>query len=209
MRQGPNGQVVDLGAMAPSALPPEVPDPRAVSRDAATSDADLLHRCRDGDAAAWEAVITRYERLVFSVALRNGSSREDAADITQSTFVALLDGIDHIRQHERLGSWLVIVARRHARRTRRRGDREQPWDDPGTGSEDPIQDWERAAWVRSGFRQLAKPCRDLLGALYFDPRSPSYAEIAERLGRAIGGIGPTRARCLEQLRTVLGEDDVA
>ena len=39
-----------------------------------------------------------------------------------------------------------------------------------------------------------------------DPASPSYAIIAERFGRSIGGIGPMRARCLQRLRVLLGED---
>ena len=47
----------------------------------------------------------------------------------------------------------------------------------------------------------------LLLALYFDPAAPSYSEIAERMGRAIGGIGPMRARCLERLRCLVEEDD--
>jgi len=49
-------------------------------------------------------------------------------------------------------------------------------------------------------------CGDLLLALYFDPVTPSYAQVAERLGRSIGGIGPMRARCLQRMRALLGED---
>ena len=39
--------------------------------------------------------------------------------------------------------------------------------------------------------RLAAPCRELLIALYFDPEKPSYAEIAARFDRSVGGIGPT------------------
>jgi hypothetical protein len=42
-------------------------------------------------------------------------------------------------------------------------------------------------------------------ALYFQPERPSYAEVARRLGRPVGSIGPSRARCLKKLRQVLGE----
>lgn len=170
-----------------------------------SSDRYLLRRCRSGDAQAWEALVSRYERLVFSVALRNGVSREDAADVTQSSFIALLDAIDVLRDDERLGSWLMTVARRQSWRIRRRSERELPAPDRAAAADNAIEDWERLAWLHTALHELGDPCRKLLVALYFDPDEPSYADIADRLGRAIGGIGPLRARCLAQLRVIMGD----
>lgn len=170
------------------------------------SDADLLRACRLGDERAWDALVGRYERLVFSVALRNGVTREEAADITQMTFVALLESIGAVREEQRLASWLMTVARRLSWRAVRRGEREHPLQWDPNGSRDAIADWERVAVVHDGLLGLGQGCRDLLLALYFSPAIPSYAEVAERLGRSIGGIGPMRARCLKQLRGLLGED---
>src|ERR1700677_2093187 len=82
-------------------------------------DAELVAACRTGDQEAWGLLVERYERLVFSVALRNGVSREEAADITQMTFMALLESIGRLRDDERLASWLMSVARRLAWRQRR------------------------------------------------------------------------------------------
>jgi RNA polymerase sigma factor (sigma-70 family) len=170
-------------------------------------DADLLSRCRAGDDAAWDQLVGKYERLVFSVALRNGLDREDAADVTQTTFIALLDSIDRVRQEERLASWLMAVARRQAWQVRnRQAHGELPDELPTVGSGDPITDWERFAVVHEALQQTPEPCRALLIGLYFDPAAPTYAELARRLGRAIGGIGPMRARCLERLRDLIGED---
>lgn len=169
------------------------------------SDHELLNGCRKGDQQAWELLVGRYERLVFSVALRNGASREEAADITQMTFVALLESISRLRDEERLASWLMSVARRLTWRQRRRAERE-PSVEQVSPAEDPIAAWERIAVVHEGLQRLGERCRDLLLALYFDPAAPSYAEVAARLGRPIGGIGPMRARCLQHLRALLGED---
>jgi Sigma-70 region 2 len=72
------------------------------SRPADGGDADLLSRCRAGDDAAWDQLVGKYERLVFSVALRNGLDREDAADVTQTTFIALLDSTDQDRAHQQV-----------------------------------------------------------------------------------------------------------
>jgi RNA polymerase sigma factor (sigma-70 family) len=169
------------------------------------SDHDLLNGCRKGDQQAWELLVGRYERLVFSVALRNGVTREEAADITQMTFVALLESISRLRDEQRLASWLMSVARRLAWRQRRRTEREPPVDQVSP-PDDPIAAWERVAVVHEGLQRLGARCRDLLLALYFDPAAPSYAEVAARLGRPVGGIGPMRARCLQHLRALLGED---
>jgi len=169
------------------------------------SDSDLLRRCRSGDAAAWAVVVERYERLVFSVALRNGASWEDAGDVTQTTFIALLDAIDSLREDERLASWLMTVARRQAWRSRRRTETvPSPPDQAGTPV-DPIEDWERLEWLHAGLHRLGDPCRKLLTALYLDSDSPSYADIAPSLNRAVGSIGPLRARCLARLRAILEE----
>jgi RNA polymerase sigma factor (sigma-70 family) len=170
------------------------------------SDAELLAGCRAGDQDAWGLLVERYERLVFSVALRNGVSREEAADITQMTFLALLESLGRLRDDERLASWLMSVARRLAWRQRRRSERECGLSGVAGGAEDLIAEWERVAVVHEGLAQLGARCRDLLLVLYFDPAQPSYADVARRLGRQVGGIGPMRARCLQRLRALLGED---
>ena len=51
------------------------------------------------------------------------------------------------------------------------------------------------------FDQLPDRCRRLLRVLLADP-PPAYAEVAAALEMPIGSIGPTRARCLAQLRTL-------
>lgn len=170
------------------------------------SDAELLRACAQGDDVAWRLLVGRYERLVFSVALRNGVGRDEAADITQRAFIELLDGIDHIRSADGLASWLMTVARRLAWKERRRSERERALPEPEPVVEDPIAIWERAAVVQAGLHSMRASCRELLLALYFGPGTASYSEVAAELGRPIGAIGPMRARCLEQLRKIIGED---
>lgn len=169
-------------------------------------DAWLLDACRSGDARAWREVVGRYERLVFSIPLRYGLSREDAADVCQAAFTALLEQLDAVRDGTRLGAWLATVARRHAWRLLSRARREQGVVRAAESEPvEPIADAERLLWVTDGLLALGGPCRELLLALYFDESEPSYAEVARRLDRPVGSIGPTRARCLRQLRGALGD----
>ena len=55
----------------------------------------------------------------------------------------------------------------------------------------------------AAFEELEDPCRRLLTALYLEDPAPSYQEIARRLGRPIGSLGPTRGRCLDRLRRIM------
>ena len=181
--------------------------PEVTADDNEITDDSLLRRCAAGDERAWDQLVGRYERLVFSVALKNGVSREDAADITQLTFVALLDSIDVLREDGSLPAWLMTVARRQAWRVRRRTHREQPWPAEEMTAGTTETDYERIAVIHWALSRLGPRCRLLLHALFFDPDAPPYTVIAERLDWAVGSIGPQRARCLQRMRALLQEDD--
>jgi RNA polymerase sigma factor (sigma-70 family) len=180
----------------------------------APTDQELITRCRKGDAQAWEQLLKAYERLVFSIPLSYGLSREEAADITQLTFTALIQALDNLSADSRLGPWLATVARRHTWRVMQQ-QRRQSTDDIEAldaaaalidrDSETPLERWELVEWLHSGLGRLGERCRALLIALYFEGTEPGYAEVAARLGVPLGSIGPTRARCLEQLRRFLHE----
>ena len=67
-----------------------------------------------------------------------------------------------------------------------------------------IEQTEQQFLVERGLDQLDDRCRCLLTLLFFDDPAPSYDEIGDQLGMSTGSIGPTRGRCLEKLRQILG-----
>ena len=175
--------------------------------DVDETDGTLLRACRAGDAGAWGELVDRYERLVFAVALRNGLQREDAADVTQEVFVALLDALDSLKDDAALASWLMTVARRTAWRTQERNSRARRAPvEALPPRDDPLEDWTRLTVIHDAVARLGDPCRSLIRQLYLDAEPAAYADVAARMGRSIGGIGPLRGRCLERLRTMVGED---
>lgn len=174
------------------------------------TDDDLIRACHAGDARAWERLLDKYERLVFSVSLNYGLTTEDAADVTQITFTILLQNLDTLPAGIRLAPWLATVARRHTWRLLSRSRRESVnQEDDLAGNEtlggtiDPTERWELAEWLNYGLNTLDERCRQLLLALYFDGEQPSYAQVADSLNIPVGSIGPTRARCLERMRQSL------
>ena len=179
--------------------------PRSTSvHESGGTDDDLLRRCRIGDAAAWDELVERYESLIFARALSGGLVRADAADVTQATFVALLEAGLELRDGERLSSWLMTVAHRHVWRVRRQVSRDAAVELP----EQPvttIEDWERVAVLQDALVRLGSPCDEMLTALYLEPGRPTYQAVARRFGLAIGSIGPKRARCLARLRELMDE----
>jgi len=174
------------------------------------TDRDLIRACRSGDARAWECLLDKYERLVFSISLNYGLTTDDAADVTQITFTILLQNLDTLPDDIPLSPWLATVARRHTWRLLAQNRREavNPDEDLAGnkalgGIVDDRERQELAEWLYQGLSLLDERCRQLLLALYFDAEEPSYAEVADHMKMPIGSIGPTRARCLELMRQSL------
>ena len=177
------------------------------------SDKRLIEACRSGDQEAWEALITRYERLVYTVPSRYGLTQAEISDVFQSVWLALLRNLETIRQPDRVSAWLVTTARRECWE-RRRGvdyertvstDTEQLISD--RSAEDPtpeevVADFENHQNLREAVDQLDERCQKLLWHLYYDSEQPSYKDVADILEIPIGSIGPLRVRCLRKLRTV-------
>lgn len=177
------------------------------------SDQELIDACRQGDGQAWDIVLNKYERLVFSIPLNYGLTNEDAADVTQITFTILIQSLDSLRHNTRLAPWLATVARRHTWRLLERRRREhvgvnQDLSESLYAATDDkslrhIERWEVVEWLEQGFTRLDERCKTLLIALYFEPERPTYEEVAQRLEIPVGSIGPVRARCLARLRQML------
>lgn len=179
-----------------------------VSIDSSVESAvELLARCRAGDADAWSALVDRYQYLVFGIARRSGLSREDSADVSQLTFMALLDNIDQIRDDERISSWLGVVATRHAWRVRDRQRRESDRAPERERVDDgPEEGWVDAIALAEAMAHVREPCRKVLAALFLRAPRPSYAELSLELGEPIGSISSWRAQGLSQLRELLADD---
>lgn len=170
------------------------------------SDVVLLEQIRAGHDEAWDRLISRYQRLVYSVAVRSGLAPEDAVDVTQSTFLVLLESSESLRSDERLAGWLITVARRQSWRLRQQRRHEVLAAQVDADEEVDDLDWDQLASLHGALHQLGSPCRELISALYFEADEPTYAQIARRFGRSIGGIGPLRGRCLARLRTLMKDD---
>src|SRR5215213_5015177 len=78
------------------------------------SDEALVLACRSGDATAWEQLVDRYQRLVYSIAFHAGLDQEQSSDVFQRVFAKLVERLEQIEQPALVGSWLATTARHEA-----------------------------------------------------------------------------------------------
>ncbi len=184
-------------------------------------DATLLRACQAGDAAAWEMLVRRYQRLIYAIPRRAGLNDDLAAEVFQQVCVILFQHLGRIEHPERLAGWLATTARRESLRQLRRENRfVAPNDNDAENENDPLaqlpdpallpdemlERLERQHAVRQAIAQIDERCRTLLTMLFYQTDSPSYTDIAAALKISEGSIGPTRARCLQKLRKIMGDE---
>lgn len=199
---------------ASTAMQPERPAEWMVQYRA-YSDAQLVAACRRDEAEAWDELIARYERLIYTIPLRYGLTASEAEDVFQTTWMALLEKLSTLTEPERVSAWLVTTARRATWDRRRGAEHERtlafnPAELPDgmsdTTPEEIVAEFQQQQRARQALSRLGERCRRLLYYLYEDRTDPTYADIADILGMTTGSIGPTRARCLEKLRALLEEE---
>lgn len=180
---------------------------RTRSRRATLGDAALVRACLDGDAGAWDEILRRFGRLVYSIPRRYGFSDADADDVFQCVMTILFRKLDTVRDLDRLSAWLIRTTHRECYRIGKRSGRYAELDRDIEDVNEPCDEdaalWEQRQLVRQGLRRLGGRCEQLLTALFVAPGQPNYEQIARRLGMKVGSIGPTRARCFEKLERIL------
>ena len=171
------------------------------------SDSELIEACLRRDAQAWQELVARYSRLVYSIPRRKGLTPEDADDVFQNVFTIIYRQLPKLREHQALPAWIITITQRQCYRLRSRVQQEVELDEAGLNlpadSDDPVQTWERQHLVQQALDQLDPRCRELLTALFLDEGGESYKTIAQRLQIPIGSIGPVRGRCFKKLESIL------
>ena len=167
---------------------------------------ELVRRAAAGDTDAWAELVERFAPLVWSVARAHRLRDADAADVSQTIWLRLVEHLDRLADPDRLAGWLVVTTRHECLRTLRWSQRvdltaeaepvvDVRTDDLGRG----LEQRERAVALMAAVERLPSRCFLLVRLLLCDP-PPAYDVISETLDMPVGSIGPTRARCLQRLR---------
>jgi RNA polymerase sigma factor (sigma-70 family) len=178
----------------------------------------LVKAAAGGDAAAWRALVESFSDLIWSIARGYRLGSADAADVFQTVWLRLAEHLGRIENPDHVGAWLATTARRESLRVARSSARMVPMGDTALAdvaqadeaspeqavlqADQARRDAQLARQMWRVFGELSARCQQLLRVLMATP-PPSYAEVASALELPLGSIGPTRARCLRQLRVRL------
>jgi RNA polymerase sigma-70 factor, ECF subfamily len=151
------------------------------SQDA--EDRQLVARCLAGDVDAFAPIVGRYQRVLFTVAVRMLGDAEQAADATQDAFVKAYRKLDTFDETRRFFSWIYRILVNECLNERRSRRLHEPLSTDlamdGTPA-DLLEGNERRRRVRAAILALPTEYREVVVLRYFT--GLSYEEIAEAVG---------------------------
>jgi RNA polymerase sigma-70 factor (ECF subfamily) len=183
----------------------------------ALNDADLIGRVAARDPNALEVLYDRYNRVVYSFALRIVGDPQVAEELLQEVFFrAWQQGKAFSEARGAFVTWLLSITHNMAIdevRKRRRRPQKADSEEPETvlaGVADSSQDVEGEVWLSSlrttieaAMTQLPPAQRDAIELAYF--QGLTQREISERLGEPLGTIKTRMRLGIQKLREQLGD----
>ena len=176
-------------------------------------EADLVARSQDGDLAAFNRIVERYQGLVYNVAARITGNRTSAEDVAQETFTSAYRSIRRFRGGS-LRAWLTRIASNLSidaiRSSRRRPEESldehllNPAFQPVSAVESPEQralSNELAGEIQRAIMAVPEEQRALL--VLIDVEGLSYEEAAEAVGASVGTVKSRLSRGRARVRAHL------
>ncbi len=183
----------------------------------------LLTRCRRGETDAWDELFHQHYaaagRFIFQ--LSSDFTREDAEEICQEVFLAVINSLDSFQGECRFQTWLFRIAANKARDFRERREAAKrgggqvplslqaedpedgrPLDPPanGPGPDEWVINAEQMVLVRQSLDQLNKPCREIIELRYFGDLS--YEELSATLDLNPKTVSSRLSKCLGRLEEI-------
>ncbi|HEU4938620.1 MAG TPA: sigma-70 family RNA polymerase sigma factor [Vicinamibacterales bacterium] len=143
-----------------------------------------MKRCLDGEPAAFEVLVGRYQHIMFNVALRMLGDYEDARDAAQNTFVKAFEKLGTYDPERRFFSWMYRILMNECLNLRRRPATEQLGDTAAEVSDssdvDAVEAAERKRDVRQAILSLSPAYREVIVLRHF--AALSYEQMSEAIG---------------------------
>src|ERR1700737_2341557 len=83
-------------------------------RTVASDDLDLVHASKNGDVAAFEELVKRYDRKLFRIAQHVTHNREDSEDAVQEAFLKAFQHLGEFREDSKFSTWLIRITLNHS-----------------------------------------------------------------------------------------------
>ncbi|HET7353888.1 MAG TPA: sigma-70 family RNA polymerase sigma factor [Gaiellaceae bacterium] len=168
------------------------------------TDAELVSRCREGDAEAWNEFVERFSRYVYAICGRGFRlAQHDAEDVFQEVFARAFERLSELRSDDAVRPWLAQLTRRLCIDKLRLLARDTTTDAEPDEREvdDALAQLDEAMAVRAALDKVGDPCREILDRFFC--RDESYHTIGDTLDIPPGTIASRISRCLEKVRAEL------
>nr|CAA9280975.1 RNA polymerase sigma factor RpoE [uncultured Armatimonadetes bacterium] len=182
------------------------------------SERELIEQSREGDTAAFDLLVRRYEKQIYNTAYRLCNSYDDAADIAQEAFVRAFSNLKSFRGDAAFSTWLhrivtnVFLDERKKQRARPHRSLEEvlaleestvtrQFEDPGPGPQDRVEGRERRELLEQAIAVLPEAQRVMV--VLYHTQSRSYEEIAQIMGLPMGTVKSRLNRARLALRDKL------
>ena len=187
------------------------------------SEAELLTRCRRGEADAWDELFDLHYaaagRFIFQLA--SDLTVEDAEEICQEAFLSVIKNLEAFHGESQFQTWLFRIAANKARDFRekcnaaKRGSGQRPIslqaEDPDTGQtldppaslplpDETLMNAEQLSLVRESLDQLGELCREIVELRYFGDLS--YEELSATLKLNPKTVSSRLSKCLDRLEQI-------
>jgi RNA polymerase sigma-70 factor (ECF subfamily) len=162
-------------------------------------DEHIVRQVLEGDTAAFGALVGRYQRTVYNVALRMLQDRDDAEDAAQAAFVKAYEGLASFDFRYKFFSWLYRIAVNEALNSLRRKKPLEPLDENLRGPEPTGEDMTER--IQDSLMELTVDQRAVIVLRHF--QDLSYDEIAEVLNISVKKVRSRLFSARSVLRTVL------
>ena len=174
----------------------------------------LVERSRTGDRQALAALMERYQRPIYNAAYRVLGNGDDAADVTQNTFLKVAEKLDDYDAQYKFFSWIYRIAINESLNALRRDSREEPLEDcdelPSSAALDPeshAYDAQLAGRIQHALNALRYEHRIVITLRHFS--DCSYGEIAGILELQEKTVKSRLFEARQKLRELLKEYQLA
>jgi RNA polymerase sigma-70 factor, ECF subfamily len=186
-----------------------VPEDNERAPDPAIDDHDLVRRAQAGDMAAFEELVRRHQRGLFSYLYRMCRNSSDAEETTQSALVKAWEKLASFRGESSFKTWLYRIGTNLCLnlRTRRKPTEELSETMAAPDSQRPDAAFRQKLREEAVRRALACLPEDQRAALVLSVyQDMSYKEIADTLGKTVRAVDSLLFRAKTNVRKALAED---
>ena len=169
----------------------------------------LVERAQHGEEGDFEELVKHYQTPLYYLALRIVRDDQAAADLTQTTFLRVYQGLPGFQQRSSFKTWLyritIHLCKNHLRDRSRKGLETSAEIDPPSHS-NPLQELIKHEGQQSLLQAWHKlPERQQLTVTLKIQEGMKYREIAEVLGCTVGAVKANFHHACKKLKSILQE----